>query len=115
MFCEVTFRLESKVANVALIRSHISVSADVLLQHAGFLASDATFFTDVLATASTTDNTKATAGAQPRQHCPLRLPGKCGPRPRNPGHGHTLAVGWHDHGFSAITVARSECKAALYS
>lgn len=42
-----TFCLEGEVAVHAVVRPHVGVGADVLAQHAGLLAADATFLTDV--------------------------------------------------------------------
>lgn len=43
-----TFGFEGEVAVLAHIGSNVGVSADVLLQHAGLLAANATLSTDVL-------------------------------------------------------------------
>lgn len=47
-----TFCLEGEVTELADVRSDVRVSADVFLQHAGFLTADATFLTDVLPSAA---------------------------------------------------------------
>lgn len=43
-----TFGLEGEVAELADVRPDVGVRADVLLQHAGLLAADATLLADVL-------------------------------------------------------------------
>lgn len=50
-----TFRLESKVTQLAHIRPDISMSADVFFEHAWLLTADSTLFTNVLSTSTSSD------------------------------------------------------------
>lgn len=50
-----TFSFEGKIAQLAYIRPDISVSADMFFEHAWLFAANATFFTNVLSSATTSD------------------------------------------------------------
>lgn len=50
-----TFSFEGKIAQLAYIRPDISVSADMFFEHAWLLTANATFFTNVLSSATTSD------------------------------------------------------------
>lgn len=50
-----TFSFEGKIAQLANIRPDISVSADMFFEHAWLFTANATFFTNVLSSATTSD------------------------------------------------------------
>lgn len=50
-----TFSFEGKIAQLANIRPDISVSTDMFFEHAWLFTANATFFTNVLSSATTSD------------------------------------------------------------
>lgn len=55
MFCQISFSLKGEVTVSAVVGANISMGSYVFLQHARFLTTDSTFFTDVLSSSPASD------------------------------------------------------------